>query len=242
MEWRDQGIVLGRRSHGENAVILDVLTQNHGRHLGLVRGGASPKRSAILQPGSQLALVWRARLDGHLGHFSIDPVRTRGAQVFSSKLSLAGLNAACALLAFSLAEREVHSVLFEKTEQLFDLLGQDDIWPLAYMKWEMQLLQVAGFGLDLRACAVHGGANDLSFISPKSGRAVSRAGAGDWASRLLPLPQIMLGHGHGDDADVIAALGVTGHFFHQKLAPSLGQGPIPDARARFLDILTSRSG
>lgn len=241
MEWRDQGIVLGGRSHGENAIILDVLTQTHGRHLGLVRGGASPKRAALVQPGAQLSLIWRARLEDHLGSFTIDPLRTRGAQVFTSKLSLSGLNAACALLAFALPEREPQPQIFDHTERLFDLLGQDDVWPLAYMRWEMHLLQALGFGLDLRACAVCGGANDLSYISPKSGRAVSRAGAGEWADRLLPLPPVMLGQGDGDDKDVTDALGVTGYFLHEKLAPALAQGPIPEARARFLDVVSVRA-
>ncbi len=242
MEWRDQGILLSARPHGESAAIIDVLTPQRGRHSGVVRGGASRKLAPILQPGAQLDLSWRARLEDHLGAFTVEPVRSRAALVMDDRLALAGLNAVTALLLFALPEREAHADLYRRTETLLDLMGARDVWPLAYLRWEMALLQDLGFGLDLSACAVRGArANDLSYVSPRSGRAVSRAGAGDWADRLLPLPACMLGHGCAPDAEIAVGLRTTGYFLHNRLAPELGGKPLPEARARFIARFDARA-
>ena len=242
MEWRDAGILLSVRRHGESSAIIEVFTEGHGRHAGVVRGGTSRKVAPILQPGAQLDLTWRARLEDHIGAFSVEPIRSRAAQVMSSRLALAGLNSVAALLAFCLPEREAHAALYRQSEQLMDLLGQDDIWPLAYMHWERALLEEMGYGLDLSSCAVTGATDDLCFVSPKSGRAVSANGAGDWADRLLPLPPVMLGAGDAPDTEVIEALGTTGYFLSEKLAPDLGHKPLPEARARFLQAFRRQSG
>ena len=237
MEWRDQGFVLSTRKHGETSVILEVFSEAHGRHAGVVRGGISRKMTPILQPGGQLDLTWRARLSDHIGSFSVEPLRARTAAL-SDRFALAGLNAVTALLAFCLPEREPHTALYLQSAQLLDLLGQNELWPLAYLRWEMALLTDLGYGLDLSACAVTGATEGLSFVSPKTGRAVSHAGAGQWADRLLPLPSVMLGHGEATDAEVLQALGTTGYFLAEKLAPALGNKPLPEARARFLDRLS----
>jgi DNA repair protein RecO (recombination protein O) len=240
MEWRDQGILLSSKRHGETSAIIEVFTPGHGRHAGVVRGGASRKLAPVLQPGAQLDLTWRARLEDHIGTFTVEPVRSRAAASMGDRLSLAGLNAVCALLLFTLPEREAHPALYARSEQLLDLLGQPDIWPLAYLRWEMTLLDEMGFGLDLSACAVMGTqANDLSFVSPRSGRAVSRAGAGEWADRLLPLPACLLGEG-GDDSGISDGFRVTGHFLSNHLARELGDAPLPAARARFVERFRGR--
>jgi DNA repair protein RecO (recombination protein O) len=235
MEWRDQGILLSYRRHGETAAIIEVFSEAHGRHAGVVRGGASRKIAPILQPGAQLDLTWRARLEDHIGTFQVEPLRSRAAQAMSGRLALAGLNAVCALLVFCLPEREAHPSLYRKSEQLLDLLGQDDIWPLAYMRWEMALLEETGFALDLGTCAATGRGDDLVYVSPKSGRAVSRAGAGEWADRLLPLPACMRGEGEAPDREIAEAFFTLGYFLEHRLAPALGHLPLPDARARFID-------
>ncbi|PKQ11168.1 MAG: DNA repair protein RecO [Alphaproteobacteria bacterium HGW-Alphaproteobacteria-1] len=241
MEWRDQGILLGVRRHGEGSVILEVFTETHGRHAGLVRGGASRRMAPVLQPGAQVALEWRARLEDHLGTFRVEPVKSR-AWTMGERLALAGLNAVCGLLLFALPEREAHPVLYRHSLILLDLLDQPEIWPLAYLQWELALLEEMGFGLDLRSCAVMGkGANDLSYISPKTGRAVSRAGAGDWADRLLPLPPCLLGQGPAPEAEIAQGFDITGHFLRHHLAPHLGNRPLPDARARFVERFTRRA-
>ena len=242
MEWRDQGILLSTRHHGETSAIIEVFTSRHGRHAGVVRGGASRRMAPVLQPGAQLDVQWRARLEDHLGTFRVEPLKSR-AWVMGDRLALAGLNAVCALLRFALPEREAHAALYRKSLVSLDLLDQPEIWPLAYLNWEMALLEEMGFGLDLRRCAVLGEkANDLSYISPKTGRAVSRAGAGDWAGRLLPLPPCLLGDGPAPDAEIVQGLDVTGHFLRHHLAPQLGERPLPDARARLVSVVTARSG
>lgn len=156
----------------------------------------------------------------------------------NNRLALAGLNAVTGLLSFCLPEREAHRALYAKTEQLLDLLGQDEVWPLAYLRWEVALLEEMGFGLDLRSCAVTGGSEDLVYVSPKTGRAVSRAGAGTWAERLLPLPPVLLGLGDAPDAEVAEALRTTGYFLENHIAPDLGSKPLPEARARFVAAFT----
>lgn len=240
MDWRDHGILLTRRRHGESAAIIEVFTEAHGRHAGVVRGGAGRRMAPILQPGAQLDLAWRARLEDHIGTFTVEPLRSRAANAMSGRLALAGLGAVTALLAFCLPEREPHPRLYRHSETLLDLLGQDAIWPLAYLRWELALLEETGFGLDLTRCAVTGATEGLAYVSPRSGRAVSRSGAGDWADRLLPLPPCLRGEGPAPDAEIAAALGTTGHFLTHHLAPSLGNRPLPDARARFIDIFSHR--
>ena len=243
MEWREEGILLSARTHGESAAIIEVLTRGHGRHAGIVRGGASRKMAPVLQPGAQLDLTWRARLEDHIGAFTVEPVRSRAAVSLGDRLALAGLNAVTGLLRFALAEREAHPALYERTERLLDLLGQGDLWPLAYLQWELALLEELGFGLDLTRCAVLGiQANDLSFVSPRTGRAVSRKGAGDWADRLLPLPPCLLGQGHAPDAEIAEGLKTTGYFLRAHLAAELGQKPLPEARQRFVDRFVASAG
>ncbi|MFV1440159.1 MULTISPECIES: DNA repair protein RecO [unclassified Phaeobacter] len=238
MEWRDEGILLTMRRHGESAAIVDAFTVEHGRHYGIVRGGAGRRMAPVLQPGAQLGLTWRARLEDHLGSYQAELIRSRAATAMSSRLALAGLNAVTALLAFCLPEREPHPDLYLRSAQLLDLLGRDDIWPLAYLRWEVALLEEMGFGLDLDHCAVTGSRHELIYVSPKSGRAVSRAGAGEWADRMLHLPDVLLGRGGAETQDIVAALSTTGFFLEHRLAPSLGNIPLPEARGRFLDVLS----
>lgn len=234
IDWTDEGVVLSRRAHGETSAIVEVFCAGHGRVAGVVRGGASRRMAPVLEPGSQVAVRWRARVEGHLGRFEVEPVRSRAAQVLGDRRALAGLNGLCALVRFGVPEREACADFYRTSLPLFDLLGQE-VWPLAYLRWEMALLAQAGFGLDLSRCAVVGAANDLSFVSPRTGRAVSRAGAGKWADRLLPLPPVMLGEG-GDDAQVVEGLLVTGHFLHHHMAVAVDRA-VPEARGRLIDLL-----
>lgn len=159
----------------------------------------------------------------------------------SSRLALAGLNSVTALLAFCLPEREAHLSLYKRSEQLLDLLGQDEIWPLAYLKWELALLEGLGFGLDLSCCAVTGATDGLIYVSPKSGRAVSEQGAGEWANRMLPLSPVLLGQGDAEDADIVQALKTTGYFLEHRVAPALGHVPLPEARHRFVDVFRRKA-
>jgi len=241
MDWRDQGILLSVRPHGETSAIIDVLTRSHGRHAGVLRGGVSRRMTPILQPGAELDVTWRARLEAHIGSFTVEPLSTSAALAMEDRLMLAGLNAVTSLLRFSLPEREAHPALYEKSRALLDMLDRPEHWPLAYLHWELALLEELGFGLDLRECAVLGrGANDLSFVSPKSGRAVSAQGAGDWADRMLPLPPVLLRQGDAPDHEIAQALQTTGFFLREHLAPMVGNRPLPEARARFVETFLRR--
>jgi DNA repair protein RecO (recombination protein O) len=238
IEWSDEGAALAVRRHGETSAIVEIFTASHGRHLGVVRGGAGRRMAPILQPGAQLAVTWRARLDEHVGSFTVEPVRSRAAHVLGDAAALAGLNAIAALLSFALPERAPHPALYSRSVTLLDLLGHADAWPLAYLRWELALLDEMGFGLDLSRCAVTGTRDDLVHVSPKTGRAVSAAGAGDWADRLLPLPPCLLGQGPVRAEDISEGLRTTGHFLERRLAPALGHKPLPAARARLVEILS----
>lgn len=235
MDWRDEGILLSMRPHGETSAIIEVLTARHGRHAGVVRGGASRKMAASLQPGTGLTLEWRARLDEHLGSFTVDPLRSR-AHLLSDRLALAGLLSACSLLRAALPEREPHPGLWPVTLALFDAFGGEG-WTSSYLRWELRLLEELGYGLDLTCCAVTGATEALAFVSPKTGRAVTAEGAGDWADRLLPLPAGLAGEAPLDPESLMQGLRLTGHFLDRGLRPVLHDKPLPEARARFMDLL-----
>jgi DNA repair protein RecO (recombination protein O) len=237
LEWRDQGALLSVRRHGETSAIIEVFTAGHGRHAGVVRGCTSRKIAPILQPGAQLDLTWRARLDAHIGSYKVEPLKSRAGAVMGDRLALAGLNAMCALLLFCLPERESHPPLYRRTVLLLDMLGLTAAWPLAYLRWELALLDEMGFGLDISACAVNGTIDDLAYVSPKSGRAVSAAAAGEWADKLLPLPPALLGHGDGDFRGISQGLVTTGYFLEHWLAVQLGNRPLPQARQRLVDAI-----
>ena len=240
MEWREEGVLLAVRKHGENAAIIEVFTPGHGLHSGVVRGGAGRRMGPVLQPGTQLDLTWRARLEDHLGAFSVEPVKLRAAEILGDALALAGLSAVCALLRFTLPDREPHAALYSRSVALLDALTATG-WPRAYLRWELALLEEMGFGLDLGRCAVTGRRDGLTFISPRTGRAVHADSAGDWADRLLPLPDSLRPGSTGADlADILAGLQVTGYFLTQHLARAQGERPVPAARARFVDLLARR--
>ncbi|MCY1127609.1 DNA repair protein RecO [Frigidibacter sp. RF13] len=239
MDWRDEALLLSVRPHGESAAIIEVFTPSKGRHAGVVRGGASRRLAPVLQPGSQLSVAWSARLEEHLGHFIAEPVLSRSF-LWQDRLALAGLSATLALLAFALPERDPHPTLYAATQALLTSMEVEG-WPADYLQWELLLLEELGFGLDLSACAVTGDSDDLAYVSPKSGRAVSRRGAGEWASRLLPLPPCLLGETPTDEAELADALATTGFFLEDRLARELGPAPIPEARRRFIDLLQRRA-
>src|SRR5271156_5400672 len=219
MEWRDEGIVIGLRRHGETSSIVEAMTRAHGRHMGLVRGGRSPRLGAALQPGHSLGLVWRAGLDEHRGAYHVEPLSLRAGRLLSSALALAGLGYLGALLRL-LPERDPH-------EGLFDALAA---------RFEARILSESGFALDLAACAATGAREDLIYVSPKSGRAVSASAGAPWRDRLLPLPAFLrpgVDAPTPDGADVADAFRLTGFFLDRDLFAPRGQ-PLPDSRRAFL--------
>ncbi|GAB4273342.1 MAG: DNA repair protein RecO [Pararhodobacter sp.] len=233
MDWTGDGLLLNARPHGESAAIIAVLTPERGLWKGVVRGGGGRRMAPVLQPGTQLHLHWRARLDDHLGHFTLEPLRCRAAAIMADPDRLAALNALCALVLFALPERAPHPRLYGVVTVLADRLAAGESWHGAYLLFERVLLEESGYGLDLTECAVTGATEGLVYVSPRTGRAVTARGAGDYASRLLPLPALLRDPGGGDDPKQMAeGLRTTGHFLSEVLAPQLGHKPLPDARAR----------
>jgi DNA repair protein RecO (recombination protein O) len=236
MQWTDAGFVLAARRHGENALVVELLTREHGRHLGLVRGGQSPKRRAVLQPGNEVRAVWRGRLPEHLGMLECELVRAHAALFLDDPPRLAALAAAAALLAATLGEREPQAEVFAGFERLLADLDSGEDWPTCYVRWETELLARLGFGLDLASCAATGATTDLTHVSPRTGRAVSRAAAAPYRDKLLALPEFLWREAAADDRAIADGLTLTGHFLlHQVLAPQ-GRG-LPEARLRFAALM-----
>ncbi|WP_134726501.1 DNA repair protein RecO [Paracoccus luteus] len=229
MDWQGEATAIAQRRHGEHAVILTVLARDAGLLTGLVPGGASTRRAALMQPGGRLSLHWRARRDDQLGTFAVEPGRARPGLMADAD-ALAGLNAVTALIAYALPERDPHPRLADATETLLDAMDTGAAWAGDYLRWEMLLLDDLGFGLSLDRCAVTGARAGLAFVSPRTGHAVTAAAAGDWAARLLPLPELLGGQGGG----LAEALALTGHFLSARLAEGQAGRPLPAARGRLV--------
>jgi DNA repair protein RecO (recombination protein O) len=232
MEWRDAGFVVAVRRHGESALIVELLTRDHGRHLGLVRGGQSPKARATLQPGNEVAAQWRGRLPEHLGTVVCELVRAHAARFLDDPDRLAGVAAAAALIAATVPEREPHADVFASFADLLWALDSGIDWPARYVEWECGLLAALGFGLDLTCCAATGVTKDLAYVSPRTGRAVSRAAGRPYHDKLLTLPDFLCRGAVADNTQIAAGLDLTGHFLlHHVLLPH--SRTLPPARARF---------
>jgi DNA repair protein RecO (recombination protein O) len=238
MEWTDEGIVLSARKHGETSAIVSLLTREHGVHAGLVRGGVSKTRRGMLQPGNQVQAVWRARLAEHLGSYTCELIHAHAATVLDDPARLAALSSACALAEAALAEREAHGALYDG---LLVLLGalEEEGWPTVYVKWEVGLLAEAGFGLDLSRCAATGRNDQLAYVSPKSGRAVSISAGEPYKKTLLPLPPFLVTPGAIGDAGQIAdGLRLTGFFLERHVFAPHGR-QMPAARLRLAGRLNT---
>ena len=241
MEWHDRGIVLSVRSHGETSAITTLLTARHGRHAGLVRGGRSRRFSGTLQIGNVVAARWRARLPEHLGSFVIELERAVATVLLSDPLRLACLASACALCEKALAERHPYGALFEATLALGDQLRRGTgHWDAAYVRWELGLLDTLGYGMDFTRCAVTGSTDELIWVSPRTGRAVSAPAGEPWKDRLLALPGFLVGSPTSRPDDVLSGLRLAGHFFERHLLAG-DRGGVPQARERFVDMMSRHS-
>lgn len=233
MHWRDQAMLLTARKHGENKAILEVFTSRNGLHSGILPGGTSRKLAPLLQPGAQLDVEWRARLDEHMGTFRVEPVRSRAPALLADRIALAALSSACSLISRTLPEREPNPELYDATVSMLDRIRADRDWLAAYLKWELNLLKEIGFALDLSTCAATGTAVDLRYVSPRTGRAVSTIGAGKWVNRLLPLPFCFDDGVFRSYSEISDGLRTTGHFLEKCLCSKANGPAVPAARTRF---------
>jgi DNA repair protein RecO (recombination protein O) len=236
MQWTDEGIVLGVKRHGETSVILELMTREHGRHLGLVRGGSGTRLRGVLQPGNALGATWRARLDEHLGHYSVEPLNLRAANFLAAAHAVHGVTHLAALCRL-LAEREAHRNVYEALQAILERLDDPHIAAPMIARFELNLLAELGFGLDLSSCAATGATADLIYVSPRSGRAVSRAGGEAYRDRLLRLPAFLHSDGEPESArDLADAFALTGFFLDRHAFAPRGLA-VPEARAHFVTAL-----
>ena len=236
MNWQDEGIVLATRPHGESGLIVSLLTRAHGRHAGFVPGGVSRRARPLWQPGNLAEVEWRARLSEQLGNYSGELREPFAARVLDDAFGLAGLAAACAVVDAALPEREPHPAMFEGFRAFLGALGHPG-WPAIYVRLELGLLQELGFGLDLSQCAVTGVAEDLAYVSPKTGRAVSRGAAAPYEEKLLELPAFLSTGGlPADDDQLRKGLDLTGYFLERHVFWPHNK-PLPAARTRFMETL-----
>lgn len=237
MDWSDEGIVLAARKHGEHAAIVTLLTRDHGRHAGLVRGGASSRARGLYQIGNLVTADWHARLSEHLGTYTCELARPYAAGLMSERLPLLALASAAGLLERLLPEREPHPITFDGTVALIEMLGKAGGWAAAYVQWELALLSDLGYGLDLTQCAATGATEDLVYVSPRTGCAVSQGAGEPYRSKLLPLPAFLRsGEAPAQREDVAAGLQLTGHFLAM-CARDADTGDLPASRGRLLDGL-----
>ena len=237
MEFEDDAFVLNARPHGEAGAIVELLTARHGKYAAHVAGGASRKMKPVLQPGAPVLVRFRARVADQLGSASLEPVGEGPSALFDDRLALAGLAAAADVAAGPLPEREPHPGAYLAFQALTQALAHPDIWPAVFVRFEAGLLQDLGFGLDLSKCAATGTLDDLVYVSPRTGRAVSREAGGPYKDRMLRLPPFMLGAQAGlATGDVGAGLALTAHFLEQFVFNPMNR-PLPPARLWLVDRL-----
>jgi len=236
MNWIDEGIFLNGRRFGETGSVVTILTSSHGRQAGLVRGGSTRRVRAILQTGNLVQCAWRGRLQENLGSFSVELLHPIAATLLNNRLGLAGLSSACALVDAFLPEREINAAVFLGLRKLLRATEQNEKWFPEYVRWEVELLKELGFGLSLEVCAATGQTDNLKWVSPKTGKAVSADAGAPYADRLLPLSQFLISPDFATVQDLEDGLKLTTHFL-ARAAESNGC-VVPPARDRLLDTFS----
>lgn len=240
MDWTEDAVVLAARRHGESAAVVSVLTRGQGRYAGLVRGGWGSRARGLYLPGNRVRAVWRARLAEHLGSLVCEPLESAAARFLDDPARLAALSAAAALCEAALPEREPHPAAYDGILALVGALA-GQAWAEAYVLWELALLAELGYGLDLGRCAATGLNDDLAFVSPRTGRAVSLSAGMPYRDRLLPLPGFLVGRAGSGPEDVVAGLRTTGHFLERHVFQPRDRG-LPPARERLVERLGRAAG
>ena len=239
MEWHDEAVVIAARPHGETSALVEVLTRHHGRHLGLVMGGRSRRLRPVLQTGNHIEVRWRARLEDHLGHMTVELREGHAARLLDSSKALNALTSIAAL-AHLLPERDPHPNLYEITLFILDLIADETMLPALLVRWELALLEELGFGLDLSKCAATGGNDALIYVSPRTGRAVSASAGEPYKDRLLALPEFLRPDGRMQvisALDIAQGFALTGHFLHEQVLAPRGAA-LPTSRDRLIASLT----
>jgi DNA repair protein RecO (recombination protein O) len=241
MDFSDEGILISAKPLGETNTVAELLTAKHGRHLGLVRGGRSRRMRPLMQLGNRLSVTWRARLADHLGGYKVELLEPYAARVLDDQAALAAIGSLTAL-AKQLPERDPHPQLYRGALEVLQALDDANVWPALLVRWEMMLLRDLGFGLDLSECAATGTDADLVYVSPRSGRAVSRDAGQPYCDRLLKLPRFLLEEDPSSPrSDVLAGFALTGHFLERDVLAPQGLA-LPAARTRLIELLARSPG
>lgn len=243
-QWAEEALILAVDKFGDHDAIIHVLTPTHGLSRGVVKRGLSAKNKADLQPGTLAMVQWKARLEQHLGTITLEGRHSYASRVMADALKLAAVGSAMSLLRATLAEHDPHPELYHATHHFLQHVAAGEealIWLSEYVRLELAVLELAGFGLDLSECAATGSIEELVYVSPKSGRAVSRAAGAPYHDRMLALPEF-IHHDHAADslAELLDAMALTGHFLETRLLPELHRH-MPPLRPHFCGLLARRA-
>ena len=247
-EWNDVGIILSAKKYGEKGLIVNILTETHGRHAGWINNYNVKSILSSIQPGNLVQVFWKSRLIEQMGYFKIELISSISGKIFDEKLKLQALVSLCSLLESFLPERQSYTEIFNATKAFTNLLIMNEKfdnnqWIKGYVKWEIGLLSSIGFSLDLKKCAVTGQKNSLYYVSPKTGKAVSKDGAGKFASKLFKLPFFLGGAeviGPSLNEEIVSGLNITTYFFKNKLLLSINDPNsknLPNQRVRFENMI-----
>ncbi len=218
MRWESNGLILNFSKYNEKSYILEIFTEEHGKHKGIIRGLHSKNKRSIIEPGNEVFATWSGRLETHLGNYNVEPIKLWSSHVLQFKDKLSAISSICSLISLTMAERQPNPLIYFSSKKLIEIVASTrDDWIREYVFWEMQLLSEIGYGLDLERCAVTSKSYDLVYVSPSSGRAVTNEGAGDFKNKLLPLPKFMTDFkANYDNDDIYNALNLTEFFFKKR--------------------------
>ena len=218
MRWESNGLILNFSKYNEKSYILEIFTEEHGKHKGIIRGLHSKNKRSIIEPGNEVFATWSGRLETHLGNYNVEPIKLWSSHVLQFKDKLSAISSICSLISLTMAERQPNPIIYFSSKKLIEIVASKrEDWIREYVFWEMQLLSEIGYGLDLERCAVTSKSSDLVYVSPSSGRAVTNEGAGDFKNKLLPLPKFMTNFkANYDNDDIYNALNLTEFFFKKR--------------------------
>ena len=238
MRWESEGIVLGFSLHNEKSYILEVLTKEHGRHKGLIRGIHSKNLRSIIEPGNEVKVLWSGRLETHLGNFTIEPIKAWSSLMLSQKYKLTALSSLCSLVSLTMAEKQPNDLIYYNSKEMIKKISSDDDWIKDYINWELELLSEIGYGIDLSKCAVTSKRDELVYVSPTSGRAVTLEGAGSYKDRLIKLPKFIVSKdAECDSNDIVDGLELTEYFFRKRFFEPNNLN-FPQSRNRLKEIFS----
>ena len=218
MRWESNGLILNFSKYNEKSYILEIFTEEHGKHKGIIRGLHSKNKRSVIEPGNEVFATWSGRLETHLGNYTVEPIKLWSSHILQFKDKLSAISSICSLISLTMAERQPNPLIYFSSKKLIEIVASTrDDWIREYVSWEMQLLSEIGYGLDLERCAVTSKSSDLVYVSPSSGRAVTNEGAGDFKNKLLPLPKFMTDFkANYDNDDIYNALNLTEFFFKKR--------------------------